>query len=260
MFQEIDADIYIMVDGDSTYPPSAVHRLIEPILRGEADMVVGSRLQPESRSAFRALNRIGNRLFASAFTAASGLTLTDIFSGYRAFSRGFVRAVPLSGGGFEIEAELTVKALQSGFRIVEVPVDLAPRPPQSQSKIRIVRDGFIILVTILALVRDYKPLTTFGLLGLVFFAASFVVAVPVMSEYIGLGTVENTAGVVIAASLAIFGMVFIASGLILHSVSRHFQGLTHRVANIERDIAEALTERPSSEARERNNSVKSATS
>jgi hypothetical protein len=139
-------------------------------------------------------------------------------------------------------------------------VDLAPRPPQSQSKIRIVRDGFIILVTILALVRDYKPLTTFGLLGLVFFAASFVVAVPVMSEYIGLGTVENTAGVVIAASLAIFGMVFIASGLILHSVSRHFQGLTHRVANIERDIAEALTERPSSEARERNNSVKSATS
>jgi hypothetical protein len=258
MFQEVDADIYVMVDGDGTYPSDAVHRLIDPILRGDADMVVGSRLRPESKSDFRAANRFGNRLFASAFSAASGMTLTDIFSGYRAFSRGFVRAVPLSGGGFEIEAELTVKALQSGFRIVEVPVDLAARPPLSQSKIRIVRDGLIILVTVLALVRDYKPLTTFGLIGLGFFAASAAAAVPVMKEYLGLGTVTNTAGVVIAAFLATFGMVFVASGLILHSVSRHFQGLTHRMMNIERDIEDALKDRSPAEMPEKTRSAKGA--
>jgi len=112
MFHEIDADIYIMVDGDRTYPPNAVHRLIEPIVRGEADMVVGSRLQPASRSAFRALNRLGNRLFASAVSAASGLKLTDIFSGYRAFSREFsagmgsrsfvARSLPSAQGHFRI--------------------------------------------------------------------------------------------------------------------------------------------------------------
>jgi glycosyltransferase involved in cell wall biosynthesis len=250
MFQEIDADIYVMVDGDNTYPPEAVHRLIEPIVRGDADMVVGSRLRPESHSAFRRRNRWGNRLFAALFSAASGLTFTDIFSGYRAFSRSFVRAVPLSGGGFEVEAELTVKAVQSGFRITEIPVNLAPRPPLSQSKIRIVRDGFIILLTILALVRDYKPLTSFGLIGLVFFAASAVVTLPMIVEYARSGAVAGAGAAVIAASFAVFGMVFVASGLILHSVSRHFQGLAHRLANIERGMTEDGRDQPVDDARE----------
>jgi hypothetical protein len=248
MFQEIEADIYVMVDGDNTYPPDAVHRLIAPILNGEADMVVGSRLRPESKSAFRALNRFGNRFFAAAFRAASGMPLTDIFSGYRAFTRNFVRAVPLFGGGFEVEAELTVKALQSGFRIAEVPVDLVPRSALSQSKIRIVRDGFIISMTILALVRDYKPLTTFGLGALIFFAASAAAGAPVILEYVANATFTRTGAAIVAAGLSVLAVVCLAAGLILHSVSRHFQGLSHRLALIERDMTEGFENRAGREA------------
>ena len=171
MFQTVDADIYVMVDGDSTYPSHAIRRLIEPILNERADMVVGSRLHAAANSEFRPVNRLGNLFFASLFQLIFKCRLTDILSGYRAFNRRFVEDMPLFGGGFEIEAELTVKALQNGFRIEEVPVNLVPRPVHSQSKIRIFHDGFVILSTILALVRDYKPLTVFGGIGLLFIVA-----------------------------------------------------------------------------------------
>jgi len=167
MFQTIDADIYIMVDGDGTYPSHAVRRLIQPLLDDRADMVVGSRLHAGARSEFRPLNKLGNYFFAYLFRLIFKSGLTDILSGYRAFNRRFVQDVPLFGGGFEIEAELTVKALQRGLRIEEVPVDLIPRPAHSHSKLRIFHDGLVILSTILALVRDYKPLTVFGGLGFI---------------------------------------------------------------------------------------------
>src|SRR5262245_13556385 len=124
MFHSIEADVYVMVDGDSTYPAHAVRRLIEPIVNERADMVVGSRLHAGSHSEFRLLNRLGNYFFASLFRLIFRSKLTDILSGYRAFNRRFIEDIPLFGGGFEIEAELTVKALQRGFRIEEVPVDL----------------------------------------------------------------------------------------------------------------------------------------
>ena len=238
MFQDIDADVYVMVDGDCTYPAEEVRKLIEPILEGRADMVVGSRLHQGSDSDFRLLNRIGNYFFASLFRVIFRSRLTDILSGYRAFSRPFVRGVPFFGGGFEVEAELTVKALQGGFQIEEVPVDLSPRPADSKSKIRIVHDGIVILSTILALVRDYKPLTTFGGLGLLFVTLGLVPGISAIWEYASTGRLGSRLGAFISLWLGSLGALFIVAGLILHSVSRHFQELTHRLQTIERNLSE----------------------
>jgi len=166
MFRKVDADFYVMVDGDGTYPASAVGRLLAPVVEGRADMVVGSRLHADSQSQFRQLNRWGNRLVRATLNSIFGVRLTDILSGYRAFNRAFVKGLPLFGGGFEIETELTIKAVERGFRIREVPIDLTHRPEGSHSKIQFVRDGFLIVNTTLTLFRDYKPLTFFGATGL----------------------------------------------------------------------------------------------
>src|SRR5438270_7966681 len=155
MFRQVDADAYVMVDGDGTYPAAAVHRLLAPVLSGEADMVVGSRLHSDSHSEFKQLNAVGNRLVLRVLNLVFRVRLSDILSGYRAFNRCFVKRLPLFGGGFEIETELTIKAIARGYRIVEVPIDLAHRPSGSHSKIRIWRDGVVILNTILSLLRDY---------------------------------------------------------------------------------------------------------
>jgi glycosyltransferase involved in cell wall biosynthesis len=236
MFREVYADIYLMVDGDATYPAHLAPALIAPIAEGRADMVVGSRLQHGTQSEFRLINRLGNYFFAFLFKVLFGSSLTDILSGYRAFNRQFVRGVPLFGGGFEVEAELTVKALEGGFRIVEVPVDLVSRPPDSKSKIRVVRDGFVILSTILALVRDYKPLTTFGGVGLLLLIAGLLPGGAVGLHYFRTGEISSIADSIVAIFLGVLGTVFIFTGLILHSVSRHFQELTYRLLRIERDL------------------------
>lgn len=134
MFREIDADVYVMVDGDATYPAAAVHELIRPVLEDEADMVVGSRLHPESRSQFHRLSLFGNKLVALLFRIFFSLRVTDVLSGYRAFNRTFVKEIPLASTGFDIEIDLTSKAVAFGRRIVEVPVDLKDRPVGSYSK------------------------------------------------------------------------------------------------------------------------------
>lgn len=238
MFQKIEADIYVMVDGDRTYPSRAVHRLIEPILDDRADMVVGSRLHAGSHSEFRPLNRAGNYFFASLFRLIFKANLTDVLSGYRAFNRRFVQDVPLFGGGFEVEAELTVKALQHGLRIEEVPVDLVPRPAQSQSKIRVFHDGFVILSTILALVRDYKPLTVFGGAGLILVAAGAIPGWFAVSAYLSNDASPSPARAWMAMWLISLGAVFIVAGFILHSVTRHFQELTYRLSRLESNAGE----------------------
>jgi len=233
MFRLVEADIYVMVDGDGTYPARAVHSLIDPVRNREAEMVIGSRLHAGSRSEFRFMNRLGNRLYRKLINLIFQQNITDLLSGYRAFSRSLVRGVPLFGGGFETEAELTIKVLQRGYWIVEVPVDLTVRPEGSYSKIRIVRDGFVILNMILTLVRDYKPLTFFGGLGLVALAAATVPALMVLfgSERLG-----AFASVTIAAVLFAAGVLSISVGLILHTITRHFQELDAQVQMLSTEV------------------------
>ena len=229
MFRRVEADIYVMVDGDSTYPASGVHRLIAPILSGEADTVVGSRLQSGSSSQFRQLNLLGNRLFLAALNAIFRVQLTDILSGYRAFSRTFVKTISLVGGGFEVETELTIKALEAGFQIVEVPVDLGKRPDGSFSKIRHFHDGMRILGTIFALFRDYKPLTFFGSLALASVAVGFVLGVIPVAEYLRTGLVLRLPTLVVSVGMIVIGMLFFTVGLILHSMTRRIRELEYKI-------------------------------
>jgi glycosyltransferase involved in cell wall biosynthesis len=156
MFRQIEADVYVMVDGDGTYQASEAQGLAEPILRGQAEMVVGARWTKDSPSKTRAVNLLGNRLFRATVNALFGVRLNDVLSGYRAFSHEFVKAVKLTGGGFETEIELTIKAVTGGCRVVEVPISLAERPRGSHSKIRLLRDGVAILGAILSLFREFK--------------------------------------------------------------------------------------------------------
>ena len=229
MFREVDADIYVMVDGDGTYPSAEVHKLIEPILLGEADMAVGSRLMKPSGSDFRVLNWVGNRFFLYAVNVIFKVKLTDILSGYRAFNRTFVKNIPIFGGGFETEAELTMKTLARGYRIVELPVNLKSRPEGSFSKIRIMQDGFLILNTILSLFRDYHPLTFFGAAGLFLVALGFVPGTIVIVEFFKTGLVPRLPSAVLAVGLVLSGMLLISVGFVLHTVTRRFQELEHQL-------------------------------
>jgi glycosyltransferase involved in cell wall biosynthesis len=229
MFRRIDADVYVMVDGDGTYPAAEVRRLIDPILKDEADMVVGSRLQADTASEFRSINRWANRLVLTILNSMFRVRLTDILSGYRAFNRKFVKTIPVFGGGFEIETELTIKAVARGFRIVEIPTRLTARPEGSHSKIRLFRDGFLILNTILALFRDYKPLTFFGTTGLVLIFISLVPAAAVIMEFARSRAMARPILAVLAVGIFLCGLLSFAVGLVLHSIARRSQELDYQI-------------------------------
>lgn len=229
MFRQVDADVYVIVDGDGTYPAGAVHRLLAPILNEEADMVVGSRLHAESKSEFKQLNALGNRLVLRVLNSIFRVKLTDILSGYRAFNRKFVKGLPLFGGGFEIETELTIKAIERGFRIIEIPINLTHRPPGSHSKIKFFRDGVIIINTILALFRDYKPLTFFGATGLALLALALIPGLIVIVEFINTGLVPRLPAAVLAVGLVLCGLLSITVGLILHSIARRAQEFEYQL-------------------------------
>ena len=221
MFREIEADIYIMIDGDSTYSPADVWKLINPILQDEADMVVGSRLMSESASEFKKLNRFGNKIFLWTINYIFKVRLTDILSGYRAFNRNFVKNIPLFGGGFEIETELTIKALTRNYQVVEIPIDLGVRPEGSSSKINIVRDGFLILNMILSLFRDYKPLTFFGAIGIFLMLCGLPFGAIVILEFLETGLVYRLPSAVLAVGLELAGMLSLTIGLVLHTIVGH---------------------------------------
>lgn len=226
MFLRVDADIYIMVDGDDTYPADMVHALLAPVVSGDADMVVGSRLLSDS-SEFHVLNRFGNNLFLSLVNKFFRTRLTDILSGYRVMHRRFVKGVPLFQAGFETEIELTIKALERGYRLQEVPTTLRPRPMGSSSKIRILKDGVRILSTLLALFRDYKPLTVFGSLGLFLLALSLIPGMVVVREFLHTGNVTHLPSGILAVGIALSGMLSATVGLVLHTIDRRFQELEY---------------------------------
>jgi glycosyltransferase involved in cell wall biosynthesis len=235
MFRKIHAEVYVVVDGDGTYPVNAVADLMEPVLRGEADMVIGSRLATSANSQFRWLNRAGNRFFLVLLNFIFGVRLTDLLSGYRCCSRRLVRGLPLFGGGFETEAEMTIKALQRGFVITEVPVDLTARPPGSRSKVRLVHDGFVVLNCMLVLLRDYKPLTFFGGAGLALWIAGFVPAILAAVHFSGTGSLPPLSALA-AAILLLSGTASGIVGLVLHSIARRFQELDHQIQTLADDL------------------------
>lgn len=245
MFQQVDADVYVMVDGDATYPADKVHDLLEPALKGTADMVVGSRLLSAS-SEMKVLNRFGNRLFLLTLNTVFGARLTDILSGYRVMTREFVRTVPVLSRGFQIEAELTIQALHQGMRIAEVPVTLADRPAGGVSKIRVIADGAKILWTIFDLFRTYKPLTMFGGAGLSMIAVGVALGISVGLEFMQTGLVPRFPTAILATGLVLSGLLSISVGLILNTLSRSFKEIHYQLTA----LSQKQTEGASQKARE----------
>jgi hypothetical protein len=197
-------------------------------------MVVGSRLNADSRSHFHMMNRLGNGLFLWLTRTIFHTHIEDMLSGYRVFNRAIVKQLPLLSRGFEIETELTIKALERGYRVLELPVDLASRPEGSHSKIRRVRDGLIITNMIFSLARDYKPLTIFGVIGLILMVIGLIPGSIVISEFVRTGMVPRLPSAVLAVGLVLSGLVLGMVGLILHTIARRFQEIDLQVRYLAR--------------------------
>jgi glycosyltransferase involved in cell wall biosynthesis len=238
MFREINADIYVMVDGDGTYPATSVHGLLEPVLANDADMVVGSRLNPASKSEFRWINRLGNHLFLFLTRTIFDARINDMLSGYRVFNRDIVKQLPLLSRGFEIETELAIKALERGYRVIELPVNLSSRPEGSYSKIRHVHDGLLIMRMIFSLARDYKPLTVFGSIGALLIVAGLIPGSIVILEFIRTRFITHVPSAVLAVGLVLSGLITGMAGLVLHTVVRRFQELDLQVRFLEREFSD----------------------
>jgi glycosyltransferase involved in cell wall biosynthesis len=237
--REVDADVYLLVDGDGTYPASEARRMVQPILDDEADVVIGGRLDAASRSELRRLNRLGNRFFLAVVNLIFGARVSDLLTGYRAMSREFVRHAPILSSGFELETELTILALERGYRTVELPVRLVSRPEGSASKIRVVGDGLRILNAIFTLLRDYRPLSFFGGLGLGAILLGLGPGIFVTWEFTRTGAVRVPTAV-LAVGLVLTGLILLLTGVMLTTVARRFREIDHQLIGLER----ALRERP----------------
>jgi glycosyltransferase involved in cell wall biosynthesis len=225
VFRRIDADAIVLVDGDATYPAEHVHALLAPVLGGEADMVVGTRLAQYEGESFRPLHVFGNNLVRNTLNVMFGSDLSDVLSGFRAFGRRFARTMPVLSSGFEVETELTVSALDKGFRVAEVPIPYGTRPEGSESKLNTFRDGARVLITLVRIYKDYRPLRFFGLLGLVSLLLGAGVGILVIDEFVHLGEVRGLARASLAVGLGVFGGISIGTGLVLDTVNRRAREL-----------------------------------
>lgn len=216
--ERVDADYFILVDGDDTYPAEDAARLLEPLFRDEADMVVGSRRNAYGATAPPLLHRTGNQLVCALVNGIFGSALTDVMSGYRAFSWRIARALPIVSVGFDVETEMTIQLLYRRYVLKEVPVGYRSRPPASVSKLRTFNDGWRVLLKIVVLLVAYKPLTFFGTLSLISALAGAVLAAYGLGRYAAGGAPDPQAiGLGSAALLA--AVLFISLGLTISSVN-----------------------------------------
>jgi glycosyltransferase involved in cell wall biosynthesis len=220
MFRDVEADVYLMVDGDDTYPADAAPMLLEHVSSGRADMVVGTRLETYGAASFRRFHGFGNRLVRRCIGALFGHPVRDVLSGYRAFSRRFVKSMPVLSRGFEIETEMTVFALSNGFVLAESTISYGKRPDGSVSKLNTYRDGLRVLKTILFLFKDMRPLLFFGTAALACVLAGLGFGAIVIHEFSQSGLVTHPSTAVLAVAFTLVGVVSLATGLILDTVNR----------------------------------------
>jgi glycosyltransferase involved in cell wall biosynthesis len=219
MFADVEADVYVMVDGDGTYDASAAAMLVQKLIDDRLDMMVGARVA-DVRAAYRAGHRTGNRLITGTITRLFGRAFDDILSGYRVFSRRFVKSFPALSGGFEIETELTIHALQLAMPVAETPLPYVERPEGSVSKLSTWGDGFRILRTIILLLKDEKPFLFFGAIGLTMAALSLIAGTPVILEFLRTGLVPRFPTAILATGLMVIAVLCVFAGAILDSVAR----------------------------------------
>jgi glycosyltransferase involved in cell wall biosynthesis len=219
MFADVDADIYVLVDGDATYDAPSVRQMIGRLIDGQLDMVVGTRVDHD-KIAYRTGHRAGNRILSGFVAWVFGPSFNDMLSGYRVFSRRFVKSFPVLSGGFEIETELTVHALELGLPVEEIETPYYARPKGSSSKLSTWRDGFRILLTIANLYRAERPLPFFSVLGLIAGLVSIGLAVPIVITFLETGLVPRLPTAVLATGLMLLAFLFGAVGLVLDTVTR----------------------------------------
>ncbi|MBQ1441774.1 MAG: glycosyltransferase [Clostridia bacterium] len=233
MFREIDADCYIMADGDDTYPAENAREMAELILTNKADMVIGDRLSStyftENKRPF---HNSGNRLVRFLINHLFHSKVKDIMTGYRAFSKMFVKSFPILSHGFEIETEMTIHALDKNFLLKEIPVGYRDRPEGSHSKLNTVSDGIKVLRTIFILFREYKPFMFFSLISILLWIISLIMFIPVLIEFFETGLVPRFPTLIVSGVIALFGILMFTCGIILDVVIKKHHQLYELYLNI----------------------------
>lgn len=216
MFRDIEADCYLMTDGDDTYPAVSAREMVDQVLRHGADMVIGDRLSSTySSENKRPFHQSGNLLVRKLVNSFFHGRVTDVMTGYRAFSYSFVKSFPILSQGFEIETEMTIHALDKNMRLASVPVAYRDRPEGSRSKLNTLPDGLRVLKTIGILVRDYRPLPFFSVLALVLFLVAAALFIPIMAEYEATGLVPRFPTLMVSGFSALASLLLFSAGLIL---------------------------------------------
>jgi glycosyltransferase involved in cell wall biosynthesis len=237
MFEDIEADVFVMVDGDDTYPAESVHDLIRPIVEERADMTVGTRLIEYADHSFRPLHVFGNALVVKLVNVIFGSRLTDIMSGYRAFNRDFVKNVPIVSKGFEVETQMTLQALYYDFVIVETPICYGIRPEGSHSKLKTFSDGARVLLKIVDIFKAYRPLAFFLAVASFLFCLGLLIgSVPVV-EFLETAKITHLPSAVLASGIMIIAVICVAIGTILDSIN-------HRVRELMRVVSSTRSPRP----------------
>jgi glycosyltransferase involved in cell wall biosynthesis len=219
MFADVDADIYVMADGDLTYDPKAAPAMVAMLAADQLDMIVGTR-KHEAKDAYRGGHVLGNRVFTGLLSGLFGRSFSDIFSGYRVFSRRFVKSFPVLSSGFEIETEISVHALELRMPVGEVETAYASRPEGSHSKLSTYSDGWRILKTIVTLYRIERPVLFFGTIGALLVAAAILLSVPLIVTYLNTGLVPRFPTAILATGMVIVAVLCFFAGLILDTVTR----------------------------------------
>ena len=219
MFRDIDADVYIMVDGDDTYPAEEVEGLITPVLEGKADMVIGDRLSStyytENKRPF---HNFGNSLVKGLINFLFKSDLNDIMTGYRSFSKKFVKCMPVMSDGFQIETEMTIFALTNNMQVVNVPITYRDRPEGSESKLNTFSDGYKVLLTLFNLFKDNRPFLFFGSISIVIFIIGLLIGIPVIDEFIKTAYITKVPSAVLAAALMLNAFLMFSVGIILDAI------------------------------------------
>ena len=226
MFRDIDADCYLMIDGDDTYPAENAEEMCNLVLSGRADMVIGDRLSSTYfKENKRPFHNFGNVLVRKLINIIFKNNIKDIMTGYRAFSKDFVKGFPVLSKGFEIETEMTIHAVDKNYKLVEIPVDYRDRPEGSVSKLNTFKDGFKVLKTIGTLFKEYKPGLFFNLVSLVFFIISLAFGIPVFVEYFKTGMVGRFPTLIFAGFMLMISILMFVCGVILEVVVKKHRQL-----------------------------------
>ena len=225
MFRDIDADYYILVDGDDTYPAEAAPELLAPLREGRADMTVGDRLSNGTYASEngRAFHGLGNNLVRWLIKVIYGFSFEDVMTGYRAFNRAYVKTLPVLSAGFQIETELSIHAVDHNWRVVDVPIIYRDRPEGSESKLSTFGDGARVLMAIAGLFKNGKPLAFFNIVAVILLIIALIIGVPVISEYMQTRLVPRLPSAVLAMGFVFLSALSVACGLILDTNVKNYR-------------------------------------